>query len=414
MRSLLFFITVLAISSSIAQNYDYGANIPLEDYNFVLGTNSFPTKYQFSNDSKLIEQARQTRALGSNIFKTSITERSLKDYGFKADDANNIMDVIDLIPDYDKVFEMDFKYYFFWLHTATGIKWRKGISKNQEKRLYNEMFNFASYLLKKYDNTGKTFLIGNWEGDWLLHTNKDRNMTPSKEAVENMTKWFQIRQRAIADAKDKSNSKNVYVYYYIEVNLAAKGMEGETCITKDILPNVDVDLVSYSSYESSKKKDYQANKESLTTVLNYIEGQLKPKEGLPFKRRVFIGEYGGQAFDDKPETYLRQFDNAKDIMQISLEEDLPFALYWQMYNNEYTKDGKSKNMSLINEKGEKRPLYYLHQNYYKQVNEYLKKYKLQHEVYPSHEDFKIQALKVLEDVYNEIRLQVLTSLNLKK
>jgi hypothetical protein len=101
-------------------------------------------------------------------------------------------------------------------------------------------------------------------------------------------------------------------------------------------------------------------------------------------------------------------------MQISLEEDLPFALYWQMYNNEYDNDGKSKNMSLINEKGEKRPLYYLHQNYYKQVNEYLKNYKLQNKVYPSHEDFKVEALKVLEDVYNDIRLKVLPSLNLKK
>lgn len=413
MKNLLFFITLLAISTTIAQNDDYGANMPLEDHNFVLGTNSFPTKYQFTKDSKLIEQARQTRALGSNIFKTSITEKNLKHYGFKPSDAYNIMDVIDLIPDYDKIFEMDFKYYFFWVHTATGIKWKNGISKKQEKILYNEMFDFASYLLKKYNNTGKSFFIGNWEGDWLLHPNMNRNMDPSKETVENMTKWFQIRQRAIADAKDKSKSKNVNVYYYIEVNLAVKGMEGKTCITKDILPNVDVDLVSYSSYESSKKKDYQANKESLTKVLNYIEGQLKPKEGLPFKRRVFIGEYGGHAFDSKPETHLKQFDNVKDIMQISLEEDLPFALHWQMYNNEYTEDGKSKNMSLINEKGEKRPLYYLHQNYYRQVNEYLKNYKFQNKVYPSHEDFKTEALKVLGDVYNDLRLEVLPSLNSK-
>jgi len=228
-----------------------------------------------------------------------------------------------------------------------------------------------------------------------------------------MTKWLQIRQRAIADAKAKSKSTNVNVYYYIEVNLAVKGMEGKTCITKDILPNVDVDFVSYSSYESSKKQDYQTNKEALSKVLNYIESQLKPKEGLPFKRRVFIGEYGGHAFDDKPKTHLRQFDNVKDIMQIAIEEDLPFALHWQMYNNEYTKDGKSKNMSLINEKGEKRPMYYLHQNYYKELNEYLKKYRQQHKVYPTHEDFKIEALNVLESVYNELRKGVLTSIDSK-
>ena len=88
-----------------------------------------------------------------------------------------------------------------------------------------------------------------------------------------MTKWLQIRQRAIADAKNKSKSVNVNVYYYIEVNLALKGLDGGTCISRDILPNVDVDFVSYSSYEASKRKDYKTNKEILTKALNFIENQ---------------------------------------------------------------------------------------------------------------------------------------------
>ncbi|WP_242118627.1 hypothetical protein [Aestuariivivens sediminicola] len=411
MRQILFIITLCLTAAMFPQDYDYGIQMPLEDYNFVLGTNSFPNTYQLTKESRLIEQAKQTRALGSNMYKTSITLRNLKEYGYTKDDVSNVMDVIRLIPDYDTIFEMDFKYYFFWLHTSTGIQWKKGINKNQEKRLYKEMYDFVCYLLKKYNNSGKTFLIGNWEGDWLLHPNYKRHMTPPREHVDNMTKWFQIRQRAIDDAKKAINHQNVSVYYYIEVNLVLKGMEGKTCITRDILPKVDVDLVSYSSYESSKKKDYQTNKAVLTKVFNYIESQLKPKEGLPFKRRVFIGEYGGHAFDDKPATHLRQFKNAKDIMQIALEEDLPFNLYWQMYNNEYTPEGVSKNMSLINEKGQKRPLYYLHQNYYKGLNDYLKTFKSQNEVYPSHEEFKKKALDILETVYQEIEPQVLSSVN---
>ncbi|MEJ2113259.1 MAG: hypothetical protein P8X62_06070 [Flavobacteriaceae bacterium] len=409
MKTLIFYFSLLSVSILVAQDYDYGENMQLEDYNFVLGINSFPTKYQFTKDSKLLEQARQTRALGSNIFKTSITDRNLKDYGFTKKDAGTIMEVVKLMPDYDEVFKMDFKYYMFWVHTATGINWKKGINKNQEKILYNEMYDVAAYFLKKFNNTGKTFLLGNWEGDWLLLGNQKRHMTPPKEHVDNMTKWFQIRQRAIADAKKNIKHENVNLFYYIEVNLVLKGLEDKTCITRDILPKVDVDLVSYSSYESSKKKDYKTNKEFLTKTLNYIEGQLKPKEGLPFKRRVFIGEYGGHAFDDRPETNFRQFDNVKDIMQITLEEDLPFALYWQLYNNEYRDDGASKNMSLINEKGQKRPMYYLHQKYYKQVNAYLKAYKAKHGMYPEHEVFKMEALKVLEEVYNEVRQKILAN-----
>lgn len=406
MKPIFLIAAFFTITFGTAQDMIYDSAFPLEDYNFVMGLNSFPTKYQFTKDSKLLEQAKQTRAVGSNIFKTSITDRNLKDYGYTKKDAGTIMEVIKLMPDYDKVFKMDFKYYLFWVHTATGINWKKGINNNQEKILYNEMYDLAAYLLKNFNNTGKTFLLGNWEGDWLLLGNQKRNMSPPQEHVDNMTKWFQIRQRAIADAKKKIKHENVNLFYYIEVNLVLKGLEGKTCITRDILPKVDVDLVSYSSYESSKKKDYKTNKEFLTKTLNYIEGQLKPKEGLPFKRRVFIGEYGGHAFDDRPETNFRQFDNVKDIMQITLEEDLPFALYWQLYNNEYREDGASKNMSLINEKGQKRVMYYFHQNYYKEANGYLKVYRAENNKYPSHEEFKAQALKILDHVYSEARLKL--------
>lgn len=402
MKYIIACICFCVASLSFGQKKFDGELFPLEDYNVVLGTNSFYTKYQHTDDTKIIEQAKQTRALGSNILKISVSKKVLKDYGIKNEDVYDMMDVIDLIPDYDQVFQMDFKYYFMWFHTATGIKWKKGISKAQEDMLYKEMYDFTKHLLTTYNNTGKTFFIGNWEGDWLLHPQMKKKSIPSQEDVQNMTKWLQIRARAINDAKRTIAYENVQLYYYVEVNLAVKGMEGNTCVTKDILPHVDADFVSYSSYESSKKKDYETNKASLTNVLNYIESQLKPKEGLPFKRRVFIGEYGGHAFDDKPETFLRQFNNVKDIMQISLELDLPFVLHWQLYNNEYRKDGASKNMSLINEKGEKMPVFYLHHNYYKAINSYLKSYKAEHQTYPDRETFTKEALRVLDTVYKDV------------
>lgn len=392
------------VSTVFAQSFEYDKSFPLEDYNFVLGTNSLGSDYQFSNDTKIIEQAKQTRALGSNILKISITDRKLTEYGYNKNEAFDIMDVLHFIPDYDEVMKMDFKYYFFWVHTATGIKWKEnGIDKKEEKTLYKEMYALAKHLLKNYSGTGKTFFIGNWEGDWLLHPQMKKKSIPTPEAVANMTKWLQIRQRAIDDAKKEVKHENVNLYYYVEVNLVNKGIEGQTCLTRDVLPNVNPDFVSYSSYESSKKKDYETNKEWLLRALNYIESQLKPKENLPFERRVFIGEYGGHAFEDRPETFLIQFNNVKDIMQISLELDLPFALHWQMYNNEYRKkDGVSKNMSLINEKGEKMPVFFLHQNYYKAMNAYLKNYKEINGKYPNHEAFKVQALKVLDEVYDNI------------
>ena len=392
--SLLFFVSALLS----AQEVSYDEIFALEDYNFVLGTQGIGGKYQFTVDSKLVEQAKHIRGMGSNILKISLGPKSPKSYGFEKSKATSTLELFQSIPDYKQVFDMDFKYIFAWVHTLTDVKWKKRINRTEEKKLYNEMFEFASYLLKEYNNSGKTFMIGNWEGDWLLHPGYNRKMTPPKKDVKNMTKWFQIRQKAIDDAKRKVKHTNVAIYHYIEVNLALKGMQGETCISKDILPKVAIDFVSYSSYEAIKNKTYEEKKMALEEVFTFIEKQLKPKKGLPFKRRVYLGEYGYHANSKKPQTFQKQFDETKEIMQIALELNIPFALHWQMYNNEYDKNGNSRQMSLINEQGEKRPLYYLHQNFYKKMNVFLKEFKTENKTYPSSEVFNKEAIKVLNQL----------------
>ncbi len=395
-------ITILLITLSFvvtAQNVTYDKQMPIEDYNFILGTQAIGNSYKFTNnESALIEQAKHIRGMGSNILKVSLGPKAPKTYGIFNKDLkiDNTLDLFKAYPDFKKTFDMDFKYVFMWVHTLTKVQWKKGINKSEEKILYDEMYEFASYLLKQYNNSGKTFMIGNWEGDWLLHTNYNRNMTPSQEHVDNMTKWFNIRQQAIDDAKKKVKHKNVHLYHYIELNLVLKGMDGKTCIANDILPNVDVDFISYSSYEAIKNRTYEEKKSTLAGIFDYLEKQMKPKEGLPFKRRAFLGEYGYHANVNNPKSFDKQFAETKEIIQITFELELPFALHWQMYNNEYDKNKVSKQMSLINEQGMKVPLYYYHQNFYKKMNEYLIDYKKTNKNYPTEEVFNSKALEVLK------------------
>ena len=396
MKKLTIFCLVLANVFVVAQNVAYDQKMPLENYNFVLGTQGIGGRYQFTKESALIEQAKHIRAMGSNILKISLGPKAPTSYNLGNIKAKTTLELFKAHPDFKNSFDMDFKYVFAWVHTLTGVQWKNRINAEEEKMLYNEMFEFVSYLLKEYDNTGKTFMIGNWEGDWLLHANYNRNMTPPTEHVENMTKWFQIRQQAVEDAKSKTKHKNVFVYHYIELNLVFKGMQGKTCIANDILPKVNVDFVSYSSYEAIKNRTFEEKKATLTEIFEYLEKQLKPKAGLPFNRRVFIGEYGYHANISNPSSFDKQFNETKEIMQISLELNLPFALHWQMYNNEYDDKGNSKQMSLINEQGRKVPLYYLHQNFYKKMNEYLLEYKKKTKTYPSQEVFNTKALEVLQ------------------
>ena len=396
MKKLLFiFLVGLA---SYGQTVSYDTNFDLEDYNFVLGTNNIAGKYQFTNETKLIEQTKHIRAMGSNILKISLGKKSVIQYGLQKGKYKTTLDLFKANPEFKQAFDMDFKYIFAWVHTVTNINWKIRINEKEEKQLYDEMFEFASYILKEYNNSGKIFLIGNWEGDWLLHPNFNRNFDVPKEHIENMTKWFLIRQKAIDDAKKIVEHKNVELYYYVEVNLVLKAMKGETSISHDILQRVNPDLVSYSSYEAIKNRNYKEKKETLEGIFNFIEKQLQPKENIPFTRRVYLGEFGYHANKSKPETFAKQDRENKEIMMISLELNLPFALHWQMYNNEYAKNGDSKEMSLINEAGEKRPLYYLHQKYYKAMNQYLIDFKNQHGNYPSQLEFNKVAFKTLQNL----------------
>ena len=398
MKKFILFALVSISFCLFGQVPKYDEIQPLEDYNFVLGTQGIGGKYKFTNESALIEQAKHIRAMGSNILKISLGKNAPKTYGLKDVKVGTTLELFHSSPDFKRVMDMDFKYIFAWVHTLTDVEWKKGINGLQEKKLYDEMYEFASYILKTYNNSGKTFLIGNWEGDWLLHPNYNRQMSPPKAHTDNMAKWFRIRQEAIDDAKKKIKHNNVQLFHYVELNLVLKAMKGEVSIASAVLPKVNVDLVSYSSYEAIKNKDYATKKQTLTDVFDYLEKQLKPKEGIPFSRRVFIGEYGYHANLKNPESFKKQDFETKEIMQISLELNLPFALHWQMYNNEYDDKGNSKQMSLINEQGEKRPMYYFHKEYYQKMNDYLKVFKNKNKKYPDSKEFNNKALEVLKSI----------------
>jgi hypothetical protein len=65
-----------------------------------------------------------------------------------------------------------------------------------------------------------------------------------------------------------------------------------------------------------------------------------------------------------------------------------------MYNNELSKDGKNRGFWLINDKGEKTPLYYTHQNFYKEGISWVKKYVKKNKRMPSQDEFLKKKLNL--------------------
>jgi hypothetical protein len=384
----------------------------IEEFNYVIGTQTVGAKYKFTNETNLVETAKAIREMGSNLLKMSMSPRYWWE-NYDIPKNENIKSLTDLAKEKNmqQVLNMNFKYYQIWTYEFSQytpepagqkkdenqIQFVNGLSDYDSIRCYKEIYEFSAYLLKTYSGTGKVFLLGNWEGDWHLRWDYDRTKPANPKTIEGMTRWFRVRQKAIEDAKSNIPHKNVSLFYYVEVNLSDLAVKGKDCLINSILPNINPDYVSFSSYTATNPPKNESEMDStLTAHLNYIESKMKPKPEIKGKR-LFIGEYGWSeigSYSNEPTHRSPESINerAKWVMKSALKWGCPYILWWEMYNNELTKDGKNKGFWLINDKGEKTPLYSTHQKFYSESKEYLKMYSKKHGKLPTHEQFMKAAV----------------------
>jgi hypothetical protein len=390
----------LATSSALWSSSPQAASIKsgIDRTNYVLGTQNIGARYHFTDKPIVIEGAEEILKMGSNILKMRLgPQYELYTEGSKGDKAiKSLTDLVQNEPTYKQALDMPFAYYFLWTYCFSTDKhvlpWHGHMAPDVLAKEYREIYDLTKYLLATYNGTGKTFYLGNWEGDWhLLSGSPDKNKkkwerVPSSDAATGMIDWLNTRQRAVDDAKRDTLHHDVEVYHYLEVNLVQRAIKGEAAVVKDVLPQTNVDFVSYSSYDSLKKDIYG----DLTQALNYIESQLPPKSGISGKR-VFIGEYGFPADEAGKGDQDRL---SREVMTTGLKWGCPFILYWELYNNELSTNGKGRGFWLINQEGEKQPIYFTHQEYYQQLIKYLK--DKGNAGLPDEKMIRAQALKVLE------------------
>ena len=266
-KQILFTVIILSTFSvwagkKTSQNFDK----QISEFNYVIGTQTVGAKYKFTNETNLVETAKAISEMGSNLLKFSMGPRYWWE-NYDIPQNQDIKSLTDLSKEKSmkQVLEMNFKYYQIWTYEFSQytpepagqkkdenqIQFINGLSDYDSIRCYREVYDFAAHLLKTYSGTGKVFLLGNWEGDWHLRWDYDRNKPANPKTIEGMTRWFRVRQKAIDDAKHNTPHKNVSMYYYIEVNLSDLAVTGKSCVTNSILPNVNPDYVSFSSYTAT-------------------------------------------------------------------------------------------------------------------------------------------------------------------
>lgn len=361
--------------------------IPIDDpeilsYNYSLGTQSIGPAYNFTSEDRLIETAKAILDMGSNILKITL---SVTSYNITGRSYNSLTSLVRDDPSFSEVLNMPFIYYFFWARSNSN--WADGYSDSERMEDSVQIGDLAVYLLTKYNNSGKRFYIGHWEGDWYLLPNYDVTYIPTDQRINGMIQWLRTRQNAVDEAKKITNHTNVEVFTYCEVNRVVDAMNGLRRVVNYVLPFTNVDYVSYSSYDS---QNYDENR--FKDVLNYIEGNLPPKPEIPGKR-VFIGEMGKCAQDFGFNKAQHETVNRENIRK-AISWGAPFVLYWEMYNNEI-KDGVHRGFWLIDNTNSKWPLYDTYFHFYNDAKQWVLNYKKTYGKLPTHEEYLTWAFERL-------------------
>ena len=292
----------------------------------VVGTQAFGPAYKFTKDDAVLEAAKGISAMGSRILKiNAVSGQQLTPY-----------------------IAMPFTHYVLWYRSTN--EWTKGFTPELKRREYNAVYQFTKDLLTRYDTAGKTFFLGHWEGDWYLLPDKDVKKDAPPELLAAMIEWYNIRQKAVDDARSEVSYAKCRVYTYAEVNRVRDAMkDGRKRLVNAVLPKVNVDFVSYSAYDCQLLPV-----EEVRATLDYVNAQLPAKPGLPAKR-VFIGECG-LSWKSCDAEGMKHEQRNREILAKFLTWKPAMVLFWQYYNNEVV-DGQQVGFWLVDDKNKKTPLH---------------------------------------------------------
>ncbi len=290
--------------------------------------------YSFSKTDYLNEGAAAAHAIGARCIKVSLSldtdNPSSKLYPFHSQwPAVATLDALAATPYYRALFAREFDTFIltaFRSGRSAGY-WRDRFSSEDEQAEEECFAALTRHLLRTYAQTRKTFILQNWEGDWALRGSFDPATKPTPAATAAMIRWLAARQRGVARARAEFATGGARVFHACEVNLVRQAqVQGEPGVTTDVLPQVPVDLASYSAWDT---KDSPAQ---FAAALAFIAKHKRRTE--PFgEHGVYVGEFGLPESEATPQL---AFERTRALLAEARRFGCPYAVYWQLYCNEPT------------------------------------------------------------------------------
>jgi hypothetical protein len=285
-------------------------------------------KYSVDSDGRdyLNEGAHQIRyGLGSRVIKLWMTRTPASLYAFNSPwwiDAPLSADLTTVADHmyFRQVFSMPFSTFILVVDAPDHVWFGNGMWEEEEDAEERAMYALARFLMERYAGSGKTFILQNWEADWLLRLGVSDSDEPSPMAVEGMIRWLNARQRGVERARrELAHLDGVTLKHAVEVNHVwrAKHEPWRASVTNDVLPSVQADMYSYSAWEASSDV-------MLREMLTYLD------ERTAGEGNIYVGEYG--APENGGSDHLKRI---AALTNAALDWGAVYVVYWQLYCNEF-------------------------------------------------------------------------------
>ena len=198
-------------------------------------------------------------------------------------------------------------------------------------------------LHRAYQDSGKTFILSNWEGDNAIYCGSAyryivdaafRDVCDAaypiayggnrsvSDSVAGMIQWLQARRQGIEEGNRLGaleNLSGVDVKLAVEISMV-RGLRsaGFLSVLYDVVPQVQFDFVSYSAYESTGAEN----------PVERLQQDLDEIESVADGRQVMLGEIGYSRESLGAETPAR----TNDVIVAALNWGVSYVIYWNLFD----------------------------------------------------------------------------------
>lgn len=286
-------------------------------------------KYHFTTKPILVEGAERILSCGVRVGKFWLGDLR-RVYPFHSDwtgaDEQASFVTRARHPYFETVFRLPFTTIVLEVGKAPGTR---GLVPDDEfRRDEEEMERLAAFLYATYADKPCTFILQNWEGDWLVRgAEKDWSGGAPPEGLERLdalAAWWRARQRGVSRARAAAPAGcRCRVLHAAEVNRVTDGLRGIPVAATHALPQAPVDLVSWSSYDGLGHPVKAWHCLDLLEHVAVRDGGGKPP--------IMIGEVGVAETGRTEAEVVKRWDEA---MGVFLARDVAWIIQWALYCNE--------------------------------------------------------------------------------